>query len=363
MEHKQALYELRFSTMCKPAAEVANLTQLESHSVRSRIMTMWRVSEGHLEWGEREVELLYESTLDSISEAFDVFHYPISQYMLDARADVWDLGLAPQNIKEVVEKVAGISIGAPPKLSGDKLLIAGEISQLEDSTYRDVITNKLKDVPIWNAQTGVLPYVLGARDVAHAQAQAIVKGIVDSGAKTIIADGPETAWGLLKIYTELGVEVPKGIGIQLLSTYLLKNTQTGKNAMGKTFVLDSRPACLIAEKMPNHLAIMPGYLADEAVFGEGEVFDAPRKMVDSFGAERVFGNWTRCLAKSCGADDGIWLTYPKLAEGLVRQQLDYAKNLGAEVIVSDSPLCADYLSKHTGEDDLPVYWLPELIVD
>jgi hypothetical protein len=221
----------------------------------------------------------------------------------------------------------------------------------------------LKDVPIWNAQTGVLPYVLGARDVARAQAEAIVKGIIDSGAKTIIADGPETAWGLMKIYKELGVEVPKGVDIQQLSTYLLKNTQIGKNVIGKTFILDSRPACLIAEKMSNHLAIIPGYLTDETVFGEGEVFDAPRKIVDSLGAERVFGNWTRCLAKSCGADDGLWLTYPKLAEGLVRQQLNCARELGAEVIVSDSPLCADYLSKHAGEDDLPVYWLPELIAD
>ena len=71
---KKELYELRFSPMCKPAAEVANITNLESHSVRARIMMLWRIAEGIIDWGSREVEIIYQSTLDSISEAFDIFH-------------------------------------------------------------------------------------------------------------------------------------------------------------------------------------------------------------------------------------------------------------------------------------------------
>jgi hypothetical protein len=83
--------------MCKPAAEVANLTQLESHTTRARTMMLWRIAEGLIEWTPCEVALVYESTLDSISEAFDVFHYPVSQYMLAARADIWEAGL-PRNM-------------------------------------------------------------------------------------------------------------------------------------------------------------------------------------------------------------------------------------------------------------------------
>ncbi len=347
--------------MCKPAAEVANLTQLESHSVRARTMMMWRISVGHLEWGQREVELLYESTLDSISEAFDVYHYPISQYMLDARADVWEAGLAPDNIKNIVENVAKKLPGLPPKARKDALCLAGEIFQLEDSRYLDTLEACLDGIPVWSAPTGVLPYVLGARNVARAQAEQIVTAIIDSGAKTVIVDGSETAWGLLKVYADLGVKFPKDVDIQLLSVYLVKNTIIEMDAIGKTLIHDSRPACLIAEKMPTHLAVMPGYTANETAFGEGQVFHASRELVDAVGAERVFDTWTRCLAKSCGADDGLWLTYPKLAEGLARQRLDYAKELGAELIVTESPLCADYLSKHAGDDDLPIYWLPELI--
>ena len=106
--HKQALYELRFSPMCKPAGEVANLTQLESHTTRSHVMMMWRIAAGHLDWGEREAELIYESTLDSISEAFDVFHYPVSQYMLDARAEIWESGLAPEPVVEAVNNYVSL---------------------------------------------------------------------------------------------------------------------------------------------------------------------------------------------------------------------------------------------------------------
>lgn len=360
-EHKQSLYELRFSPMCKPAAEVANLTQMESHSVRARVMMMWRVCEGHLEWGQREAELLYETTLDSISEAFDVFHYPISRYMLDARADVWDLGMAPQNVNKVVENAAGAENGTLPKVKESALLLAGEISQLEGSTYLDVLADKFKDLPIWVAQTGVLPYVLGAHTAARKQAEAIVNGILESGVNTVIVDGPETAWGLLKVYPDLGIQVPVGVEVQLLSDYILRNATVGKKKLGKTLVHDSRPSCLLADNMPNHLAVMPGYVADETAFGEGDVFDLPRKLVDSTGAERVFSNWTRCLAKSCGADDGLWLTYPKLAKGLLQQRLGYAKDLGAETIVTTSPLCAAYLSKNVKKDDLRVYWMPELI--
>ncbi len=362
LEHQQALYELRFSPMCRPAAEVANFTQLESHSVRSRTMIMWRVCAGHLTWGPREVELLYESTLDSISEAFDVFHYPVSQYMLDARADVWEAGLAPQNVKDVVSSASEKSVDALPKASADVLLLGGEIAQAEGADFSETLTNKLPDIPLWVTPSGVLPYVLGAQDIARAQAEVIVNGIQESGAKTVIADGPETAWGLTKVFPTLGVDLPNGVQVQLLSDYLEKNVEVKSKGTVKTMVHDSRPACLIADELPNHLAVMPGYLEDEAVFGKGLVFDAPRQIVDALGGERVYGAWTRCLAKTCGADDGLWLTYPDLAKGLAWQRLAYAKELGAEKIVADSPLCAAYLSAQAGEDDPAVYWLPELVL-
>ena len=180
--HKQALYELRFSPMCKPAAEVSNLTQIESHTPRARTMMFWRIAEGIIEWGPREVELLYQSTLDSISQAFDVFEYPISEYMLDARADVWEAGLAPERVKQAVERANGSS--AAPK--AENLLLTGEISQLGDESLLAPMRAALKtagsDASAWITPTGALAYALGAWEVAKMQASQVVAGINESGA-------------------------------------------------------------------------------------------------------------------------------------------------------------------------------------
>ncbi|MEA3338312.1 MAG: hypothetical protein U9R25_20675 [Chloroflexota bacterium] len=368
MSHLQAykndLYELRFSPMCKPAAEVANLTQLESHTTRARMMMLWRIAEGLIEWTPREVALVYESTLDSISEAFDVFHYPVSQYMLAARADIWEAGLAPECVRQAVEASLTADFGAPD--TSETLLLAGEIAQLGDDTLLEPMKASAQTCGIeasaWVVATGALAYTLGAWDVASAQAKQIIAGIQASGAEIVIADGPETAWALTKIYPGLGLSLPEGVSVKLLSVALDEryDNQTGPiPENGPVLFHDSRPACLLAEEMANHLAIMPGYLEDEAAFGVGAVFEAPRRLLDALPAQRVFGTWTRSLARTSGADDGLWMTYPHLAAGLAAQRLDYADNLGAETIITDSPLAASYLSKHTSGHSVGVKLLAE----
>jgi hypothetical protein len=371
--HKQALYELRFSPMCKPAGEVANLTRLESHSTRGRVMMLWRIAAGMIDWGPREVELVYQATLDSISEAFDVFHYPVSQYMLAARADIWAAGLAPDHIKSVVKASASTAVaGQAPTSQTERLLIAGEIAQLGEEATLTSIRAALEinriEAPVWRTSTGALAYTLGARDVAKDHATQVRAGIAASGAQTIIADGPETAWALTKIYPALGLDLPEQVTVKLLSEVLdeQKPASNGSGTatrpeLGTVFVHDSRPACLLADRMANNLAILPGYVEDESAFGTGSVYETPRRLIDRWGGQRVFGTWTRSLAKSSGADDGLWLTYPRLAAGLAAQRLDYAEHLGATTLITDSPLAASFLAKHAGERQLKVKFLAELV--
>jgi hypothetical protein len=364
------LYELRFSPMCKPAAEVANLTQLESHTTRSRLMMLWRVAAGHLEWGAREAELLYESTLDSISEAFDVFHYPVSQYMLDARADVWEADLAPVVVQEVVESSKEYAALLPsPSAFDGAILLAGEIAQLDKperylDIQKEVLVRAQISAGILAAQSGALAFVLGAREVALMQAGNIVEKIsnLKGDLDLIIADGPETAWALQVVYPQLGIHLDERIGVRTLSSLLAETYDLRIDIAEKVFYHDSRAAYLIAEKQPGHLAVLPGYTEDEAANGTGEVYEAPRRLLERLGVEQVFGNWTRGLAKSCGADDGLWKTFPHLAAGLARQRLDYAAALGAGLIVCDSPLCAAFLDNQLKPGDPEVYWLPELLL-
>ena len=305
--YRKDLYELRFSPMCKPACEVANLTQLESHTTRARTIMLWRIAEGIIDWGPREVELLYQSTLDSISEAFDVFHYPISQYMIDARADVWEASLAPECVKRVVEASTATSADKLPTVPKDgALLLAGEIAQLADDALLAPMQAALEAASIkvlsWVAPTGALTYALGALDVALAQAAQIVEGIQASGARTVIVDGPETAWALTRIYPALGIDLPQGMTINLLSVVLNEHFTPPKQDIGTIFVHDGRPAYLIADGTPSYRVVLPGYTESESDFGQGAVYDAPRHLLDAMGAQRVFGTWTRALAKTSGAE-------------------------------------------------------------
>jgi Fe-S oxidoreductase len=361
--HKQALYELRFSPMCKPATEVANLTQLESHTVRARTMMFWRIAQGIIDWGPREVELTYESTLDSISGAFDVFHYPIHLYMLDARADIWEAGLAPNYVTAAIEASAGQALEMP--LESETILLAGEIAQLGDDALLQSVSAALDaagvEAPAWVVPSGALAYALGAWDVAKMQAIKITEALESGGVKTVVADGPETAWALTRIYPALGVGLPEGVTVKLLSEVLAGGMEPPSQDLGKIFVHDSRSAYLIATEEPLYTVVLPGYTQDESTFGGGPVYEAPRKLLDAMGAERVWGPWTRALAKTSGADDGLWLTHPKLAAGLAAQRLDHATALGATMVATDSPLAASFLSKHAGEHHVGVKLLAELL--
>lgn len=364
-KYEKELYELRFSPMCKPAGEVANLTNLESHTTRARMIMLWRICKGFAEWGPRETELLYQSTLDSISEAFDVFHYPISQIMLEARADIWEAGLAPQNVVNVVENIRDLPMKDFPGLSQEKtVILGGELAYITDSRLPEMLgtlKNAFSNTPVWVTSAGSIEYILGAREPSRERAELVVEGIVKSGTKKVIADSPETAWMLQKIFPEFELNLPEDLEIVLLSESLEVKSSQVKKPLGKVFIHDSRSAYMIADSVPSHLAILPGYLDNEDDFGSGTVYDTPRQLLDTMGSERLSGTWMRALAKSCGADDGLWLTYPELARGLGDQRLEYIKGLGAEAVVCDSPLCAAYLRGILPKGGLPVYWLPELL--
>jgi hypothetical protein len=189
----------------------------------------------------------------------------------------------------------------------------------------------------------------------------VVAGIQASGAGRVIADGPETAWALLKIYPALGLSVPQNVRIELLSEVLAGQGSPKKRSLGKAFFHDSRPACFLGTAMANALAVQPGYREDESAFGTGPVYEAPRRLLEKMGVEQVTGTWIRALSKTSGADDGLWLTYPNLADGLAAQRLEYAEYLGASVLVADSPLAASFLAKHAAGRGPQVKFLAELI--
>jgi Fe-S oxidoreductase len=356
----------RFCPMCKPAGEVGNLTLLESHTTRARAMLLWRIATGIAGWEKRPAELIYQSTLDSISQAWCVSHYPVSDYMTAARAEAFATGLAPDCVHKVLQRI----VPDPVDMESEVLLLASEAAELGDASLTQPALRVLERIGIRAATvaplSGALAYSLGAQDSAREQAIRVVEFIRRSKAQLVIADGPQTLWALHRIYPTLDVEMPDYVEIVSLSEYLDRAIQQGKlkspdYRRERILFHDSRSACLLADQMADATAIQPGYQGPQETLGRGEVFESPRRLLGAMKMDLLYSVWSHSLSRSCGADDGLWLTYPALAQGLAKQRLLEAKRLGAELLVSDSLLCARHLACMAGDGDPRVLWLPELI--
>ena len=363
-EYEQILYGCRFCPMCKPAAEVGNLTQLESHSTRGRALLLWRTAKGLAALSPRDAQLLYQSTLDSISQAWCINHYPVAEYVAAARRELVSQGLAPEQVAEVL----GRNSRADSCPKAETVLLAGEISQLDDPPAADPAVKLLEacgeTAKVFVSPTGALAYALGDVESAEEQARRTLEALQKAGVKRVVADGPQTLFALRVLYPLLGVQLPQKLEVlslaELAEPIAAKNKlATELNGDRAVFFHDSRSACYLAEELATDEVIQPAFCDSEEYSGYGEVYARPRRILDALGVRRASSVWTKSLSRSTGADDGLWLTYPELAAGLAEMRLDHIRSLGAQVIVTDSVLDAVHLRRVQGEGDLKIFWFPE----
>ena len=364
-EYEQVLYGCRFCPMCKPAAEVGNLTQLESHSTRGRALLLWRAAKGQAAFSPRDAELLYQSTLDSISQAWCINHYPVAEYVAAARRELVSQGLIPAAVEDVLGK--NTRVDACPK--AETVLLAGEIAQLDDRSAADPALKLLDacgaNVEAFISPTGALAYALGDVESAEEQAQRVLEAMQKARVKRVVADGPQTLFALKVLYPLLGVLLPEKLQVlslaEAVEPFLAQNKlATELKGDRAVFFHDSRSACFLAEQMATDEVIQPALFDSEEYSGYGEVYARPRRILDVLGVRRVSSVWSKSLSRSTGTDDGLWLTYPELADGLGRMRLDHVRSLGAEVIVTDSVLDAVHLRRLHGDGgELKIFWFPE----
>lgn len=367
--YKEVLYSCRFCPMCKPAAEVANVTYMESHSTRGRAVALWRIANGYAELTRRDSELLFQSTLDTISESWCISHFPVSEYILSARKMAHAKGLIPGPVKEALKR--DLVPGPCPK--GDTILFASDAAELENPALAEPAVKALAKIGItasvYAAMPGSLSFVLGDMEAAKRQAEAVSRMLGSSGAKHLITDGTQGLFAFRFVYPLLGVPLPPGLRISSLAEVLsekAKGKVSAKAVRGKSkiYVHDSRFACLLADEMSSDEAYKPELDGNEDLLGKGAVYETPRAIVDEAGLTRVFGVWSRALSKTSGTDNGLWLTYPEIAKKLAISKLDYVESLGAEAVVTDDLLSAEYLKKAQSDkkSEMPIVWLPELFI-
>lgn len=346
--HRTKIYEeyllgCRFCPMCKPASDTLNSTFIESLSTRARAMIIWRVLNGERNYTPKEAELLYRTNLDGVSEAFCVDHYPVSDYLLAAREDIVASGPVPAPVEAILEREYKVEI--EPK--GETVLFAeGMELDFNRAWAKAVGLGKKIDAGVIAGYTGYLPYVLGCRNKAVAEAKAFTEALVSAEVKTVVAPGPESYYTFTKLYQELGVEFP----VQVVS--LIQSLFNGSGASGvagrKVFFHDTRASYNLRESDPDEMVIQPDFFGPEELLGSGEVYELPRLILQKGGADLVFSVWSRGLANAMGNDEGLSLTYPKLAKTVTKRRLQHIADLGAELVVTDSLATVIYLDSLEG---------------
>jgi Fe-S oxidoreductase len=77
---------------------------------------------------------------------------------------------------------------------------------------------------------------------------------------------------------------------------------------------------------------------------------APREML-----------WREQRAAPCGATGGLEFTQPRLAAAMAQKRLDGARDIGAEIVLTDDPHCVSHLVHHA--DGLSVQNLIEVLAE
>lgn len=342
--------------MCKPASEVGRVRPIESNSTRARAMLLWQIVEGYEEWTERSTELLFQATLDGISESWCVVDRPVTQYQLAARRDVWDAGLAPKPVRRAVSR----AVAPRSRGEGRTVLFAAELAEIDDPQGAESASELLGADMVF-ALSGATAYCLGATDVAKQQAREAAALMV--GASVVVADGPQTQWMIERIWPELGVSVDakivslsRRIDDRLDQDAVVPIAQAGE----RSFFLDSRAASYLASRLAIPRAVDPSFSGPEEDLGLGESYEEPRRLAARLDIDLVFDRWSRSLARSCGSDDALWATYPDIAEDLARDTVNRSLDLCVAQILVDSPIAARRLLE-AADGSLGVAWVGDLV--
>jgi fumarate reductase (CoM/CoB) subunit B len=346
--------------MCRHVCPVERVTKRETTTPHGWALLIASVIRGSLQWDADTVDTLYQCSDCASCQANCATDRPLPAALKAARAEVVRLGKQPASVIEIDRKLRewGNPYGEILRPSGTQ----NDTASGEVGLYVGATAQFLRPQAITAAQkllgatginptllsagrsSGYLPYALGLWDIARELARQTVDEIVASGVREVITLTAEDAHAIKHVYYELGLMPPPQVRVTQIAEYLAPQVASGE--------LKIRPLELQAATYhdPCHAHALPDHAKAARQLIAALTGSAPREML-----------WREQRAAPCGATGGLEFTQPKLAAAMAQKRLDGARDIGAEVVLTDDPHCVSHLAQHA--DGLSVQNLIEVLAE
>ncbi|TFF87293.1 MAG: (Fe-S)-binding protein, partial [Promethearchaeota archaeon] len=284
------------------------------------------------------------------------------------REDCWNLGLVPERLKDICDKILDPEIANPYGLDrenrwdwaedldipkkGDTLYFAGCAASYQNMNTPEAVIKIFqaagKDIAYLGNEELCCGHQLiwnGAIKEARKNAKQLIDKIKETGAKKIVFSCAGCYQTFKNDYKELGVEVPFKIE-HVVKTFsrLLKKLEL-KNEF--------------ADKITYH---DPCHLGRHA----GE-YKKPRKIIEQVGGKLIEMERNREYSWCCGAGSGgtCLINYPDQNKEIRSGRIKEAEETGAKVLVTACPTCLKNLRDASFDNNIEMdfYDIPNLIAE
>lgn len=324
---------------------------------------IWHVLNHGQNWNSETARSIFESTLDSASQTWCVHQYPVSNYILAARADIVEAGVAPVEVMQyqIPEPDKGFFTLRGSEGNGAAAIFYPGDALTAGNTASTIAALKLfrtkgdaVELPAEWLDCGAMAYCLGRVDLARERAARVTEmlnlTIRTHLAEKLIVDGPLTQWMLETIYPQLDPEFKVQARVEsLLDRFFHPNPLLNLSTMNVkrneplwVYALASEFTRLVeggCASFKSALASIPGL----------QVIEPPDGME---------------LGASSGAGGGLYVSFPELSERVSKARVAEAINKKTTCIVTDSPLDAEQLKYAAGitiNVSTPVELLADLV--
>ena len=331
----------RYCLMCRHVCPVERVTKRETTTPHGWALLIASVIRGSLQWDADTVDTLYQCSDCATCQANCATDRPLPAALKAARAEVVRLGKQPASVIDIDRKLRewGNPYGPLPTFpvpqgKSEVGLYVGATAPFLRPQAIEAAQKLVGAIPVLLAagrSSGYLPYALGLWDTARDLAQHTIAEIQSAGVREVLTLTAEDAHAIKHVYYELGLMPPREVRVTQIAEYLAPQVASGE--------LKIRPLEMPAVTYhdPCHALALPDHAQAARQLITALMGSAPREML-----------WREQRAAPCGATGGLEFTQPWLAEAMAKKRLDGARDIGAEIVLTDDPHCVSHLAQQAG---------------